>query len=192
MGLEAPCDIETGGQTHHARALLESHDLIVRGDLRLRLNLAEITKVDVRDGALHFVHGETGYVLRLPPGRAETWARKMTTPPPSLAAKLGISPDRPAFVIGAVTDPVLAAALAGNIVADPTGAAQLIIVSETVDALPEPDILPPLPVWIVYPKGAASALPEAAVRSHMRTAGWTDTKTSAVSGRLSALRFHRR
>lgn len=190
MGLEAESDIETAGATHRIKALLESHELIVRGDLRRTFRLSDITDVIARDNALHFTHDGTGYVLRLP--RPETWAKKMTTPPPSLASKLGLSADAPAFVIGAVTDEALAAALDGHMAASLDAAAQVVMIAETPEALSDPGQLPTLPVWIVYPKGAKSSLPESAVRAHMRAAGWSDTKTSAVSGRFTALRFHRR
>jgi len=187
MGLEAETTLETEGQRHRVKALLESHELILRGDFRRTLPIGEIGGVAVRDGALHFTHGGVDYVLHLP--RAETWARKLTTPPPSLASKLGISPGKPAFVVGAVDDDALKAALEGNVVADSSQAAQIVIVAETADALPA---AADLPVWIVYPKGAKSPLPESAVRGHMRAIGLVDTKTCSVSARLTALRFNRR
>ncbi len=190
MGLEAECALETEGATHRVKALLESRELILRGELRRTFAFSEITDVAAYDGALRFTHGGIAYTLRLP--RAETWAKKLTTPPPSLASKLGISPDKPAFVIGAIVDEALAAALDGNTVPDAASAAQIIVIAETPDALPAPADLPGLPVWIVYPKGARSPLPESAVRGQMRGAGWADTKTSAVSERLTALRFHKR
>jgi hypothetical protein len=191
MGLEAECELETGGEVYRVKALLESRELILRGDFRRTVKIADMTGVAVRDGALHFTHGGTDYSLRLPQGRAETWAKKIMTPPPSLASKLGISPDKPAFVIGPVADAALATALEGNTTTTPTNAAQLVVIAETSDTLPDATALPRLPVWIVYPKGAQSPVPESVVRAHMRSAGWADTKTSAVSERLTALRFHR-
>lgn len=189
MGLEAEIALETNGQTHRVKALLESHDLILRGAFKRTFRICDIANVAVHDGALHFVHDGTGYILHLP--RAETWAKKLTAPPPSLASKLGISPDKPAFVIGTVDDEALATALDGNTTATVTKAAQFIVIAETPEALPKVPHLPALPVWIVYPKGARSAVPESVVRGHMRNAGWSDTKTSAVSARLTALRFHK-
>jgi len=192
VGLEAESDIETGGKTYRVKALLESRELIVRGALRRTFAFAAVSGVTVHDGALHFVHDDVDYVLHLPQGRADTWASKLTTPPPSLAAKLGIGPQTPAFVIGTTSDDALDAALTGATTADRNVAAMTVVVAETPDALPDPDVLPALPVWIIYPKGARSSLPESAIRTHMRGKGWTDTKTSAVSDRLTALRFHKR
>lgn len=191
MGLEAESDLETDGVTHRVKALLESRELILRGNLRRTFKIADIGDIAVHDGALHFRHDGTGYILRLPQGRADTWARKLTTPPPSLASKLGVSPDRPALIIGSIVDESLATALRGNTAADADSATQVVVIAETPDALPDPEQLPPVPVWIVYPKGPKSPLPESVVRTHMRAAGWRDIKTSAVSDRLTALRFHK-
>jgi hypothetical protein len=38
-----------------------------------------------------------------------------------------------------------------------------------------------LPIWTIYPKGKTSTLPDLLVRHVMRTAGYIDTKVSAVS-----------
>ncbi len=189
MGLEAESALETHGRTHRVKALLESHELILRGEFKRTFRISDISGVAAHDGVLHFRHDGADYALRLP--RPETWAKKLTTPPPSLASKLGISPDKPALVIGAVADEMLMAALNGNTTATVDMATQVIVVAEMPAALPEPTGLPALPVWIIYPKGVKSPLPESTVRGHMRAAGWADTKTSAVSERLTALRFHK-
>ncbi len=191
MGLEAESDIETQGAHYRVKALLESRELILRGEFRRTFKFTDMTNVAVSGDALHFRHGGDDHTLRLPQGRAETWARKMTTPPPSLASKLGISPEKPAFVIGDVTDEALLTALDGNSTGEAAHAACVVMVAETPAALPDPGHLPSLPIWIVYPRGVKSALPESIVRTHMRAAGWVDTKTSAVSDRLTALRFHK-
>jgi hypothetical protein len=187
MGLEAESMLETEGRTHRVKALLESHELILRGDFKRTFKISDLTAVAASEGVLRFVHDGTDYTLHLL--RPETWAKKLTTPPPSLASKLGISPDKPAFVIGAVDDEALQAALDGNVVGDQGRAAQIIVVAERPDDLPA---AADLPVWVIYPKGAKSPLPESDVRSLMRAAGWADTKTCSVSARLTALRFNRR
>ena len=49
-----------------------------------------------------------------------------------------------------------------------------------------------LPLWCVYPKGKAVNPGDGAIRSALRGAGWIDTKTCAVSERLTATRYARR
>jgi hypothetical protein len=49
-----------------------------------------------------------------------------------------------------------------------------------------------LPLWAVYPKGMAANPGEAAIRSALRSAGWMDNKTCAVSARLTATRYGRK
>ena len=48
------------------------------------------------------------------------------------------------------------------------------------------------PLWIVYEKGADSAVGETAVRTTLREQGFVDTKIASVSAKLTALRFVKR
>ncbi|MBN9020688.1 MAG: hypothetical protein J0H08_01005, partial [Rhizobiales bacterium] len=48
-----------------------------------------------------------------------------------------------------------------------------------------------LPLWAVYPKGKAVPFGDAAIRTALRAAGWRDTKSCAVSDRLTATRYNR-
>ncbi len=45
------------------------------------------------------------------------------------------------------------------------------------------------PIWLVYSKGAKAAFGERAVREGMRSAGYKDTKVTAVSDTLNATRY---
>ena len=47
----------------------------------------------------------------------------------------------------------------------------------------------PLPVWVVYRKGARSEVGEGVVRERMRDMGWVDIKVAAVDGVYTALKF---
>ena len=194
MGLEANSTVTVGDETFAVKALLESRELILRGDFRKIFAIAEITAAFIEGDMLVFRHADQSYVLPLPAGQADRWLKKLTTPPPSLAAKLGIDAGHPAFVTGVVNDPALMDALAGATTESPCSAAFGVIVAETPAALAEAlkAAQPDRPLWIIYPKGAKSPLPEATVRTHMHGAGYVDTKTSAVSERLTALRFHRK
>ena len=48
-----------------------------------------------------------------------------------------------------------------------------------------------LPLWTVYPKGKAGQFGDTAIRTALRDAGWRDTKSCAVSERLTATRYNR-
>ncbi|WP_044563943.1 hypothetical protein [Azospirillum sp. B4] len=199
MGLEALCHGEwTTGSDRGAgevKALLESRELILRGELRRTIALAAVTAVAVVGDDLVVTMPDGRLTLALGADIATRWARKMTTPPPSLAQKLGVGPATPALVIGAVEDPALVEALAG---ATATTAAEariaLAVVGDT-DGLERAvaahgDLAPGAALWIIHGKGPKATFGEGPVRAWMRAAGFKDTKISAVSDTLSATRYN--
>lgn len=194
MGLEAEGELAHGGQTVHVKALLESHELIFRGAVKRTLKFPDITNPRAINGQLLFESNGEAFALTLPGGQADKWLKKLTTEPPSLAQKLGIDAAHRAMVYGTADDPALLAALQGVTTKERTEAAIGIVVATTppdlaagTDALIH--ALPAAHLWIVFPKGAGSSLPESEVRSHMKALGYVDTKASAVSERLTASRF---
>ncbi len=197
MGLEAESELTTAGHTVHVKALLESHDLILRGAVKKTLPVREISDPRSLNDQLVFEHDGQSYALGLPPGQADKWLKKLTTQPPSLAAKLGVDAAHKAFVKGPLDDVALGAALAGATTNDPHAAALGIAVVSQPDELSTAlaelmQTLPTTPAWIIFPKGARSPLPESAVRTHMHALGFVDTKSCAVSDILTAIRFNKR
>lgn len=194
MGLEAESEVRVGHESHHAHVLLESRELILRGAFKKTLPIAELKDLRVVNHELLFEHASLPYALALPEGQAVKWLAKLTTAPPSLAQKLGIDAGHKALVWGHVEDAALNEALLNAVTTDPAQAVLSIAVArnptELNAALAELiQRLPHAPIWIVYPKGAQSTLPDSAVRSHMRALNWIDSKTCAVSDALTATRF---
>ncbi len=194
MGLEAEGELVHGGQAVHVKALLESHELIFRGAVRKTLKFPDITNPHVVDGRLLFEAGGEPYALGLPSGQADKWLKKLTTEPPSLAQKLGIDGAHRALVRGTTEDAAVTEALQGATTDDRADASLGIAIAldpaqlaAATDALIH--ALPHAHLWIIYPKGSASTLPESAVRSHMKALDYVDTKSCAVSERLTATRF---
>jgi hypothetical protein len=197
MGLEASCLCRWPGGSGEVKALLESDSLILRGAHRQVFPLATLDAARCEGDSLCFTAAGEAFELALGAERAARWAKKILTPPPSLAAKLGIGPNAKALVIGTVDDPALAEALAGNIAATEAEArlSLAIVTDEAVlaAALRGHDAaLGGKPIWIVHGKGRHATFGEAAVRAFMRAAGWMDNKVAAVSERLSATRYARR
>ena len=50
---------------------------------------------------------------------------------------------------------------------------------------------PRLALWCVYPKGRTSPVGDAVVRAYLRQRGYIDSKSSAISDRLTATRYAR-
>ena len=197
MGLEARCPCRLDDDTGEVRALLETRELILRGELKRKFPIATITQIRVEGGDLRFRAGKEKIALVLGAAVAERWAKKLAAPPRTLAQKLGIGSSSKVLVIGPVKDPALRDALADGEASRPEQAKlSLAVVADAAaldHALQVHEALPSgCPIWVVYRKGSDSPFGETAVRRIMRGAGYTDSKVSAVSDALSATRYGRR
>jgi len=193
MGLEAVCQCRVDDVSAEAKVLLEARELIVRKPFRRTIKIDEMADVEAVGDLLRFSHGASSVVLELGAAVAEKWARKISSPPPSLGQKLGIGHSSPVFVIGSVEDPMLVDVLDGHSADSGTAVMSLATVHTDrelrhVLAVHEA-AMGKAPIWIVYAKGPAATFGETSVRQRMRAKGYRDTKVSAVSTELSAARF---
>jgi hypothetical protein len=196
MGREARCHARWSGGEGEVKALLETHEVILRGDLRRTLPLSEIAPRVEGDDLVLRAGGEE-IALELGAQTAASWAHKIQAPPVSLADKLGVGPQCRALVCGEIEDPALEEALR-TALAPSAGEAHLTLAvvqgeADLAAALKCHHQLPDdAPIWMVYQKGKASPYGEAVVRTAMRAAGYIDTKTASVSEVLTGTRFSRR
>jgi hypothetical protein len=195
MGRETSGIVTWRGIAAEAKVLLESAELILRGGHNGRFPREELTNVrGAADGLTFSAAGGLLHVA-LPEAEAMRWANAIQTPPPSLATKLGIGPEKLAWVQGEVSEPALAVALIGVTTESVANAAVSIVMieshSDLVRALAGGEERG-LPVWCVYPKGKAANPGDAAIRTAFRADGWIDNKTCAVSARLTATRYARK
>ncbi len=194
MGRACVCHAEWPGGAGEVKALLETHEIILRGELRRRLPIAALENVAVDGDRLVLTQAGEGIALTLGAAVAASWARKIAAPPPPLAAKLGIGATTRVQALGTVDDPALREAAAAGIAATGEADADLSI-AEVADADTLDRVLAKAnaaPLWIAYVKGRASRFGEAAVRKTMRERGWIDVKVASVSDRLTATKFVRR
>jgi len=193
MGREAVAMCRWQGKVAEVKALLESHEIILRGDIRAKISRATISapKID-KDALVLRADGET---LRLELGlkEAEKWLAALLKPLPSLAEKLGVSKSSKAFVIGKVDDAELKTALVGAATKAPKDAAVLIAMlrneADLKAAIKAAGGAAHAPVWCVYGKGKFATLSDSAIRTTMRANGFVDNKTSGVSDQLTATRY---
>jgi hypothetical protein len=198
MGREANCLCDWNGETARVKALIEPPELILRGEIRRKLPFSGLRKVRAEHGALRFAFGSDVVALKLGQATAEKWAKAILTPPPSLAKKLGITPESAVWVIGTVDDAALETALgearatarkgADVIVARVNTAAELARAFKTTARETSAGV----PIWIVYRKGPGHAINEADVRSAGLAAGIVDVKVASVSPQLTGLKFVKR
>jgi len=191
MGREATCRCKWGSEEAECKVLLESGQLILRLGMRRRVPWSEMSAVSARDSKLHFKIGPDRVELNLGPEVAQHWAKVITTPLPTLAHKLGLSRPTKISVIGNAKSKELMEAIAEGSLATEKDADLILI---CVNSQLELDRYVAgktysKPLWIIYPKGAASEVKESAVRTLLRSQGFTDTKVASVSAKLTALRF---
>lgn len=199
MGREALCTSRVGAETAEATALLESTVIVLRGALKRRWAVAALQNLRLDGEALCFDADGEAVALALGAKEGERWLKKLQTPPPTLAAKLGVSADNPALLIGPTVgtlDPALAEALSQGLTGNVKTARMLVAV------ISKPGELERMAefhatmicktVWVVHGKGPGAFPSEAEVRTAMRGWGYVDNKTSAVSEKLTATRYVKR
>ncbi len=195
MGLEATCEIRLGKKKGRGRALLESTELIVRGEIPLKIPLNAVTAVDERGGTLRVTWPEGTAVLELG-AAADKWALKIRRPR-SLMDKLGVRPGWRVSVI-AVEDSALLKELRERTpnVTEGKAAKGSDIVLAFMQERTDLERLPRLraairdtgSIWVLWPKGRKE-LREDGIRSAALTAGLVDVKVASVSEVLSGLKL---
>lgn len=196
MGREQICQARVGAEAAEVKALLETSELILRGGLRRRYPLAQLQQLQVAGDALHFQAAGEAVQLQLGAAEAQRWLAKIHRPPPTLAAKLGVSAQQPAWVHGPLDDAALAQALHGATTRNPAAAQLMLAVVGSAAALDAAlqvhAALPCRALWLVHAKGPHAPLGDSAIRSTLRACGYVDNKTTAVSEVHTATRYVRR
>lgn len=196
MGRETSCKCDWAGTIGNVKVLLESTELIVRGDIRRRVPIHSLRSVEAKSGRLIFNSDGDKVQLFLGAPIAEKWVEAIKKPPPSLARKLGITDKIVVRVIGNVTDEALNEALRESSQISEKNPDLIVACVETPESLAaalraaKPQLLKFTPIWMIYPKRSGHPLNESAIRSLLRSRGMMDTKVASVSNRLTALRFN--
>lgn len=193
MGREVMCNYSWQGQSGAGKALLEANEIILRGAIRTRIPRQAIFAAETIDQDLILMVQGTPLVLGVGAVEAEKWITALRNPPPSLAHKLGISAEKPAFVIGLCDDPTLLEALQGANCDTPEQAKTLIAILHSEADLPPASALaqrlPDRQIWCVHGKGRKAAVTDAMVRDHMHARNYRDSKSCAVSMDWTATRY---
>ncbi|HMD37764.1 MAG TPA: hypothetical protein VKH15_00690 [Candidatus Acidoferrum sp.] len=200
MGNEANCTVRFGKQVSGGKALLETSELIFRGEFRLKIPFAQIKSLKAVDGELRIDFPEGKASFELGP-QAEKWANKILHPK-SRMEKLGIKPGSKVSAIGALESEFLqelkeiaGAVTAVRVTAGKVGAGSdcvffsagsrkgLSSVAKIANSLKGAAAL-----WIVYPKGQKT-ITENDVIASGRKAGLKDVKVVGFSATHTALKF---
>ena len=195
MGNEAECSARYGEQRGKGRALLETKELIFRGDFRAVFPFAEMKGLRADDGRLAFEHRGQPAELELGPLAAK-WAEKIKNPR-SRIDKLGIKPGQRVAVVG-VDDATLLSELAARGAQVTSGKpkdcdAIFLGVSSKADlrkiAALKSSLKKDGALWLIRPKGANAPVGELETMAAGKKAGLVDIKVVAFSQTHSAENF---
>lgn len=190
MGQEANCEVRFGGKVSTGKALLETDDLIFRGDFRLSIPLKTIQSLEAADGVLRVISPQGAALFTLGV-QADKWAHKIRNPR-TLADKLDVKPGMRVSLLG-VANP-----LEGRTRDVTEGKAakesDLIFLGAEKDKdlaklrLLRKSLKPKGAIWVVYPKGKTE-ITQVGVIQAGRQAGLVDIKVARFSETHTALKF---
>jgi hypothetical protein len=195
MGNETLCSLRYAGKSYSGKALLETSELIFRGEIRLKLPFSSIKSLQAKGGELHVGTGEGLAIFEL--GRqAEKWRHKIANPK-SLLDKLGVQAGESVSLGGKFPADFLASLKKNGaivVTARTPSSPQWIFLA--ADSLADLRRVPAMAkslcgataLWIVYPKGQKT-ITESDVRSSGVKAGLTDIKVASFSSTHTALKF---
>ncbi len=195
MGNEVTCRVRFGNQESEGKALLETSEILFRGDFRLKIPFATIKSVKAANGELRVETPEGLAVFQLSDA-AEKWRDKILHPKSrmeklgvKLGAKVSLFGDFEAEFLREVSD-LTKSLIKSKVTSDSEciffaadskeGLAALSKISKSMQGATA--------LWIVYPKGQKH-ITENDVLSAGRKAGMKDVKVVGFSPTHTALKF---
>ena len=194
MGYETVCrvrvDDRAGGvREAEGRVLLETDELIVRGDARVRVPRTSIERVTLRDGTVSITSASAIITLTLSPDAAAKWHKRLEEAPKRLIDKLDVKPDAKVWLFG-VNDAALEAELASRtdglsrgrtaracdvVFVGVESAAQLDRIDRALVALADGGA-----IWVVHPKGR-DGVADTTIFGRAKALGLAYTKVARIS-----------
>jgi hypothetical protein len=200
MGNEVKCRVLSGKQESEGKALLETSEIIFRGDFRLKLPFATILSAKVVSDELQLQTADGVAIFQLGAATAAKWREKILHPKTRIE-KLGIKPGTEVSLIGfqdqdeeflkelQKTEAVMTAAKDGL----PKECDCILLRTDTKQQLGQVakiarKMLGAVALWIIYPKGQQH-ITEGDVFAAGHKAGLTDIKVVGFSATHTALKF---
>jgi hypothetical protein len=197
MGNQVRCTVRSGGKRNTGTALLETNEIIFRGDVRLKIPLTSLRSVSSRDGELRLEWNDGEAVFEIGT-YADKWAHQILHPK-SVGEKLGVKPGLTISAIamkhsGFVEDLRRQAERFSDSKALQESGLIFFGAESKEDLARAKRLAQPLSsagaLWIVYPKGRQE-IKEQHVLEAGRQAGLVDVKVVSFSATHTALKFVR-
>ena len=195
MGNEMSCKVRFGKQESDGKALLETSEILFRGDFRLKIPFSTIKSGKAVDGELRLQTVEGLAVFQLGTA-AEKWCEKILHPK-SRSEKLGVKPGAKVSLLGGFDAGFLTelgkltkSVSKSKVAADSEWIFFRADSKEDLGALPKisKSMKGAAALWIVYPKGQKH-ITENDVLAAGRKTGLKDLKVVGFSPTHTALKF---
>ena len=203
MGYETKCRVRVvepaGTRQAEATVLLETDELVVRGEARIRIKRSDIQRVSRRDGTVTVTSPSATLALSLGEPAAARWEKKIAEPPKQLIDKLDVKAGAPVVLIGKHDDALLAqleqrttnisrAANAKNrdvAFVEVSSERDFDRIERATSAIADSGA-----IWVIHPKGP-TGVADTAIFAKAKTLGLAYTKVARVSDRLTAQKLVR-
>jgi len=196
MGNELKCRVRFGKQESEGRALLETSEILFRGDFRLKISFSTIKSAKAVDGELRLQTSDGLAVFEVGTGTAERWLEKILHPK-SRIEKLGMKPGAQVSLLGEFDASFLreVGGLTESVAkgkVEPASESIFLAADSKDDFTPLSKIAKNMrgaaALWIVYPKGQKH-ITENDVLAAGRKCGLKDVKVVGFSSTHTALKF---
>jgi hypothetical protein len=195
MGNEAGCTVRFGKQQSEGKALLETSEILFRGEFRLKIPFSTIKSAKTVDGDLRLQTAEGLAIFHLG-AAAEKWRDKILHPK-SRIEKLGVKPGAKVSLLGgfdarflAEIDKLTKSLSKSKVAPDSEWIFFAADSKEDLGALPKisKSMKDAAALWIVYPKGQKH-ITENDVLGAGRKCALKDVKVVGFSSTHTALKF---
>lgn len=194
MGYETKCRARVDDRAGHVReadatVLLETDELVVRGEARVRIPRASIERVTARAGVLTVTAPSAVVSLTLGPEAAAKWRAKIEEPPKRLIDKLDVKPNAKVWLFS-IRDETLSSQVADRTknVSHGRTAKDCDVVFVGVESDGELDRIsraleataPNGAIWVIHPKGP-TGVADTTIFGKAKALGLVYTKVARVS-----------
>jgi hypothetical protein len=198
VGYETKCRVRVveaaGTRQADATVLLETDELVVRGEARIRIKRGDIRRVTRRDGTVTVTSPTATLTLSLGEPAAARWEKKIAERPKQLIDKLDVKPGAFVALIGKHDDALLAQlrqrttniARAANVknrdvaFVEVRSLRDFDRIERATSAITDNGA-----IWVIHPKGP-TGVADTAIFAKAKQLGLTYTKVTRVSDRLTA------
>jgi hypothetical protein len=205
MGYETKCHarVDDGSGTireAESTVLLETDELIVRGEARVKIPRASIERVSTRGGVLTITSPVATVALSLGDDAAGKWKKRLQEAPKRLIDKLDVKPDAKVWLYGTLDDELVAQVeeRTGNVVRG-SSASVCDVVFVSVDTERELERIPRAlgatvergAIWVIHRKGP-TGIADTTIFEKAKTLDLAYTKVARVSETHTAEKLVRR